>query len=245
MENIMDLFAGFMGFLASDETMTVLVLAITIGVSIIVGVLAGNSAVVVFNRMPARWLCDYNQEPSEELKSMDSQRIKSHPWKVVFSVFFVVCALAMATDDPRYAVTAIISIWALLIIAVADRKYMIIPDQFVMMLAITAVGFVPFHGDFLAPLWGALLGGGFMFVIGFFGKLIFKKEALGFGDVKLLAAIGLMVGPMGVALILMASSFMSCLHFMVLMIMKKIKRTDVMPLGPYVALATTVYLIVI
>ena len=245
MESIKDLFAGFMGFLGSDETMTVLTLTIIIGVSIILGILAGNSAVVVFNRMPARWLCYYNQEPSEELKRMDSQRIKSHPWKVVFSVFFVVCALALAADDPRYAVTALIAIWALLIIAVADKKYMIIPDQFVMMLALTAVGFVPYHGSFLTPLWGALLGGGFMFIIGFLGKLILKKEALGFGDVKLLAAVGLMTGPMGVSLILMASSFMSCIHFMVLLIMKRIKRTDVMPLGPYVALAATVYLIVI
>ncbi|MCL2437435.1 MAG: A24 family peptidase [Clostridiales bacterium] len=235
--------SNFMEFLSSAEVTASLEVLIVIGLSIIVGILAGNSAVVVFNRMPAHWLCDYKEEPSEELKQNDRQRIKSHPWKMAFSALFALCAINMALYDWQYAIAAIISIWALLIIAIADKKYMIIPDQFVLLLAITAVGYVPYHSSFLSPLWGALIGGGCMLLIGIAGKLLFKKEALGFGDVKLFAAIGFITGPFGIAIILVACSFLSCLDFAVLMIRKKVKRTDMMPLAPYAAFSTTFYLV--
>jgi len=235
--------SGFMEFLSSTEVTDVLTLLIKIGISIIAGIFAGNSAVVVFNRMPASWLCDYKSEPNEDLKQAGVQRIKSYPWKPAYSMLFVLIAIKLAVSDWQYAIAALIALWALLIIAVADQKYMIIPDQFVIMLALTALGFVPYHESFLSPLWGALIGGGCMLIIGITGKLIFKKEALGFGDVKLFAAVGLITGPIGVALILISSSFLSCVAFGIALMRKKIKRTGVLPLGPYIALSTAIYLV--
>ena len=35
--------------------------------AIFVGVLEGNGAVYAFNHLPAKWLCDYGEEPSAEL----------------------------------------------------------------------------------------------------------------------------------------------------------------------------------
>ena len=234
---------SFMEFLSSAEVTDVLKLLTIIGISIIAGIIAGNGAVVVFNRMPASWLCDYKEAPNEFLKQTDGQRIKSYPWKPAFSMLFVLIAVKMAVYDWQYALAALVALWALLIIGLADQKYMIIPDQFVVLLALTALGFAPYHDSFLAPLWGALIGGGCMFIIGLSGKLIFKKEALGFGDVKLFAAVGLVTGPVGAALVLVASSFLSCLVFGVGLLRKKIKRTDVLPLGPYIAFSTAVYLV--
>lgn len=236
---------GFMEFLSSVEVTDVLKLLIIIGLAIIAGIFAGNSAVVVFNRLPASWLCDYHVEPDGDLKQPGSQRIKSYPWKAAFSMLFVLVAVKLAVSDWQYALAALVSLWALLIIAIADHKYMIIPDQFVILLALSAFGYVPYHQSFLSPLWGALIGGGCMLVIGVTGKLIFKKEALGFGDVKLFAAVGLVTGPVGVAVILAASSFLSCVVFGIGLLRKKIKRTDVLPLGPYIAFSTAVYLVFI
>ena len=232
-----------MVFLDIVEVIGVLKLLIIIGTSIVAGILAGNGAVVVFNRMPASWLCDYNEEPSEELKRRDTQRIKSHPWKAAFSMLFVLAAIKMAIFDWQYAIAALVSMWALLIIAIADKKYMIIPDQFVILLALTAFGYAPYHDSFLMPLWGALLGGGCMLLIGITGKLIFKKEALGFGDVKLFGAVGLVTGPYGVAIVLVASSFLSCIFFGISLIRGKVKRTDVLALGPFIAFSAAIYLL--
>jgi len=214
-----------------------------IGLSVIAGCFAGCGAVYVFNRIPASWLCDYNEEPSDELKQKDTQRIKSHPWKAAFSMLFVLAAIKMAVIDWQYALAAIVSLWALLIIALADKKYMIIPDQFVILLALTAFGYAPYYGSFLSPLFGALIGGGCMLIIGITGKLLFKKEALGFGDVKLFSAVGLITGPFGVSIILVASSFLSCIFFGIELLRGKIKRADVLALGPFIAFSAAVYII--
>ena len=232
-----------MDFLLGAEVTEVLRLLIIIGSSIVLGILAGNGAVVCFNRMPASWLCDYNEEPSDELKSGDTQRIKSHPWKAAFSMLFVLSSVYLAVYDWQYAFAALVSLWALLIIALADRKYMIIPDQFVILLALSAFGYAPYHDSYLYPLWGALIGGGCMLLIGITGKLIYKKEALGFGDVKLFAAIGLVTGPYGAVLILVASSFLSCVFFGIGLVRKKIKRADMLPLGPFIAFSAAIYLV--
>jgi len=200
------------------------------------GISAGFSAVAVFNRLPPRWLCDYNEEPCEELTS-GNLRISDYPWKPIFSVFFFLAALIFSTQSIRYALPALSVLWLLLIIAIADKKYMIIPDQFVVLLAVSAVFYLPGGGSLLSPLYGALLGGGCMLLIGIIGKIIYKKEALGFGDVKLFAALGLITGPIGISIVLMASSLLSCAAFSGGLIRGKIKMTDTLPLGPYIAAA--------
>lgn len=231
----------FLEFLTAAETTQLLKLLIILGCCFPFGILAGNSAVVVFNRIPASWLCDYNEKPSEELLSRDTQRIKSVPWKAFFSMFFVLAAIKMAIVDCQYAIATLIALWLLLIISIADWKYMIIPDQFVILLAITAFGFIPFQQSILSPLWGALIGAGCILLVGIAGKLLFKKEALGFGDVKLLATVGLMTGPYGIVLILIGSSFFSCAVYCIGILRGTMKRADVQPLGPYIALATALY----
>ena len=37
------------------------------GCAVFLSIFQGNAAVYLFNRMPAEWLCDYDEDPSEEL----------------------------------------------------------------------------------------------------------------------------------------------------------------------------------
>ena len=69
------------------------VIFITCGVAILMGILAGSGAVYFFNRMPGAWLCDYGEEPSEELLHPTCQRIKSTPWKYVFTGCFIIIGI--------------------------------------------------------------------------------------------------------------------------------------------------------
>jgi leader peptidase (prepilin peptidase)/N-methyltransferase len=48
--------------------------------------------------------------------------------------------------------------------------------------------------SFLNSAFGILAGAGSMFLLGFLGELIFRKEALGGGDVKLMGMIGAFLG---------------------------------------------------
>jgi leader peptidase (prepilin peptidase)/N-methyltransferase len=64
-------------------------------------------------------------------------------------------------------------------------------------------------GALVGCLAGMLVGGGVLLAIGWLGKLIFKKDAMGFGDVKLLAGAGGFIGPGGVALALVMASMVA------------------------------------
>ena len=107
--------------------------------SILFGILAGHAAVYIFNKIPAKWLCDYGQEPSEELEDKYTQRVKGYPWKWVYSAFFVIGSLHLVFYEWIYALAALALCWALLEISLADKKYGIIPDQFIILAAISAL----------------------------------------------------------------------------------------------------------
>ena len=100
------------------------------------GVLLGNSAVWFFNRIPGKWLTDYDEEPSEELLHPTQQRIRSTPWKYVFTGFFICCGIYLGLKDPGYAFPALAALWLLLEMSIADQKYMIVPDQLVLLLGV-------------------------------------------------------------------------------------------------------------
>lgn len=223
----------------------VVVIVIKVVVAIVIGFFAGHGAVYVFNKMPASWLCDYGEEPSEELKNPYRQRIKGYPRKLTLSGFFAAGTVNLALYDIQLAVAAVIFCWALVIIAAADGKYGIIPDQFVIVTAISAMGFIPYHGSVTETVFGFVIGGGIMLLAALAGKAIFKQESLGFGDVKLFAAIGLALGIKGTLTVMVISSVVSALVFSVMLMKKKIKRTDSKPLGPYICGAAIFYVAII
>ena len=218
--------------------MDTIIILIKIIFSIAAGVLAGFSAVYAFNRIPAKWLCDYNQKPSRE---MWGERIKKRPWAIVFALVFTAVSLKLLERGFLYAIPGIVTLWLLLQIGMADRKYMIIPDQFVVALAVTAFGFIPFHSSFQSQLAGALAGGGSILIMGIIGKMLFRKEAMGFGDVKLFAAIGLLFGLQGAVIVLILTVFSSAFVFGAGLLTGKIKAGEEQPLGPFIAASASLY----
>lgn len=224
---------------------SIIMTIIKVAAAVIAGFLAGHAAVFVFNRIPAKWLCDYGQEPDEKLRDTSVQRIKGHPWKLAFSGFFAAGAIHLAVYDWQYCAAALVFCWALLIIAAADSKYGIIPDQFVILTAISAMGFIPFHDQVADMIAGVAAGAGVMLLSALLGRLMFKKESLGFGDVKLFAAIGLALGFEGTLAVLVFSSVISAVVFGIKLAKKKIKKSDMLPLGPYICGAGIFYVAII
>lgn len=86
---------------------------------------------------------------------------------------------------------------------------------------------------------GAMVGGGVIFIMGVIGDWIFKKESIGGGDVKLLAAIGAFVGWQKVLL----AFFVAPLFGAIVGIIIKIKtKESIIPYGPFLSLAGLVSL---
>lgn len=97
----------------------------------------------------------------------------------------------------------------------------------------------PWEG-LLASLFGAISGGAFLYLIGIVGKKAFKKEAMGGGDVKLLAMVGAFLGWQMVALTIFLSSLFGSV---VGIVIKLRKGQSYIPYGPYLALGAIVSLL--
>lgn len=89
-------------------------------------------------------------------------------------------------------------------IAITDAKHYVIPDGFtvsgLIWVIATAFAAVVAHADsaFAAPydaMMGALAGAGAIAIAGWLGEAALKKEAMGFGDVTLMAVVGAALGP--------------------------------------------------
>ncbi|QDU68782.1 prepilin peptidase [Engelhardtia mirabilis] len=70
-------------------------------------------------------------------------------------------------------------------------------------------------GALVGSLGGLAVGGGVLIAIGAFGKWLYGRDAMGFGDVKLLAAGGAFVGPGGALAALMVGSVLASVVGMV------------------------------
>jgi leader peptidase (prepilin peptidase)/N-methyltransferase len=89
-------------------------------------------------------------------------------------------------------------------VAVTDAKHYLIPDGFTLFgliwVLITAFAALFMRGSspFAAPydaLIGTFVGAGAIAVAGWLGEVTLKREAMGFGDVTLMAVVGAALGP--------------------------------------------------
>ena len=93
-------------------------------------------------------------------------------------------------------------------------------------------------------LLGMLVGGGIFLAITAIGALIYGKEAMGLGDVKLMGALGLYFGVSNI-LIISVMSFLIGAILGIILIVSKIKKSDeYIPFGPFIVIATFITIII-
>jgi prepilin signal peptidase PulO-like enzyme (type II secretory pathway) len=91
-------------------------------------------------------------------------------------------------------------------------------------------------------VFGLLTGGILFLLVALLGRLIAKKEILGFGDVKLTAVCGLIAGLQGIVAILIMTAISSAAVFSFRLARGSIKAADEAALGPFIAGAAAVYI---
>jgi len=134
---------------------------------------------------------------------------------------------------------------ALVIIAFIDLQKQIVPD--VISLPGIVIGFiisffVPYI-TFVNSGLGVIVGGGIILIIGMAGSVIFKKEAMGGGDVKLAAMIGAFLGWRYIIISLFLGFFLGALAGIILIISKIKSREDTVPFGPFIVLGSFITLL--
>lgn len=88
---------------------------------------------------------------------------------------------------------------------------------------------------------GSLTGWWMLYGVGLAGTLIFRRNAMGFGDVKLLAPVGALLGPVGVLYVVVVAAFIGTL---IGLPQRLFKATREIPFGPSLAAGALVVLFV-
>jgi leader peptidase (prepilin peptidase)/N-methyltransferase len=103
----------------------------------------------------------------------------------------------------------------LLGIAITDARYYIIPDQFSLGGGALGLALAPFAGGLttLEAFFGAAVGFGVLFGVAKVGTWLFKKEAMGGGDLKMMAMVGAFLGVPGVLLTLFLGALLGSIVF--------------------------------
>jgi len=148
---------------------------------------------------------------------------------------------------PVFAAGSVLACGALLAVALIDWDTFLIPDELSLGLALAGLLFSPFNPYFdagpfgawyLAPWWsvrGAVFGFLMGWAVAVGGEAVFKKEAFGGGDVKLLAGIGAWTGITGAFDALMIGSLVGSIYGLALLRSGRAKRSDAIPFGPFLA----------
>ncbi|GMR12438.1 MAG: A24 family peptidase [Gemmatimonadota bacterium] len=100
-------------------------------------------------------------------------------------------------------------------IALTDARYYIIPDEFSLggLVIGLAAAFLPAGPTAVEAVLGAALGFGLLMGVARAGKLVFKKDAMGGGDIKMMAMIGAFLGIPGVLLTIFLAALLGSVVF--------------------------------
>lgn len=113
----------------------------------------------------------------------------------------------------------------LLGIAITDARHYLIPDGFTVFGVVWVIGTSVIAGvtgetgPFVLPyeaIVGACVGAGAISIVGWLGEVILKKEAMGFGDVTLMAMVGGALGPPRTFLTIFLGALIGAVSFFVI-----------------------------
>ena len=137
----------------------------------------------------------------------------------------------------------------MLSVVVIDYKLQIIPNRLNLTMFEIGLVFAFLYGMSnvaisLNMLLGMLAGGGIFLLITLLGGLVYGKEAMGLGDVKLMGALGLYFGLTNIIIISLVS-FLVCAIISIFLLATKIKKTDeYIPFGPFIVIGAFVSIFV-
>ena len=126
---------------------------------------------------------------------------------------------------------------------VIDYKLQIIPNRLNLTIFEIGIIFAFLYGlsnvaITINMLLGMLAGGGIFLLITLLGGLFYGKEAMGFGDVKLMGALGLYFGLSNIIIITLVSFLIGAILSIILLVTKIKKSDEYIPFGPFIVIAT-------
>ena len=134
-------------------------------------------------------------------------------------------------------------------VAIIDFKSSIIPNRLLLTMAETGLLLTFVYGisDInlaMDMLLGMVVGTVIFGILTLLGRLVSGKEAMGMGDVKLVAALGLFFGASNILAISIISFLLGAIISIILVLSKKRKIDDYIPFGPFIVIASYIAIFV-
>ena len=169
--------------------------------------------------------------------------------ELLTSIFTVHAFLYFNFSPELFAI--LIFIYALIVISVIDFNHKIIPDSLSLILLISGLiysliflsqGDTSFFIEPVDSISGIFMGYCLLFIIYKIHFTLTGKEGLGFGDIKLLAALGAWIGWKLIPLVLFLAAVFGLIYALSIMFIKKININESIPFGPFLALSAWITL---
>ena len=134
-------------------------------------------------------------------------------------------------------VAALVLTWALIALAFIDLEHFLLPDRITLplltvgLLVNTIGGFT----DPLSALIGAVSGYGLLWAVYHAYRALTGREGFGYGDFKLLGALGAWLGWQLLPLIILLSAGVGAAIGITLILIRRHQRSEPLPFGPFLA----------
>lgn len=192
-------------------------------------------------RMP-----DYKKVFSKEIFTEYLKNFKpNYILMIITSVIFLALVYSFGVSITLFKYLALSPM--LLIAFCIDYKLQIIPNRltltmfeaglaftFIEVISNTSLGM----NVLINNLLGMVVGGGIFLLITVIGGLIAGKEAMGFGDVKLMGALGLFTGWPSIIIVSVISFLLAAVISIGILIVRKKNVNEYIPFGPFIVAST-------
>jgi leader peptidase (prepilin peptidase)/N-methyltransferase len=142
------------------------------------------------------------------------------------------------------AATLLLFVSALVVIAFIDLDHQIIPNVVTLPgipLGLLA-GLVLGEPPILDRIIGALAGAGFLYLVLFYGSTFYGQDAMGEGDLNLIALVGAFLGWRGVVVTILVGCLSGSAIGLALIGLGRLRRREHIPFGPFLGLGAAVAL---
>lgn len=164
-----------------------------------------------------------------------------YPLLELFTALLYVGVLVQFGLTPE-AFVYLVFVSLLIIISLIDIDHQLIPDVLSVpgiLVGVLTVPLLPIRWD--DSLLGMLVGAGIIWLTGVVGSLVFKKAAMGGGDIKLMAMIGAFLGW---KMVLLTIFFGSITGAVLGILFKLLTGKDYIPFGPFLSLGALLSLFI-
>lgn len=158
----------------------------------------------------------------------------------------VLSAVIVWKFGPSWAALAGLALtWTLIALSGIDFRTQLLPDQltFPLLWLGLLLSLLPMFVAAPASIVGAAIGYLSLWSVYWLFKLLTGKEGMGYGDFKLLAALGAWMGPVSLLPVILLSSLIGALVGGSLIALRKHERDIPMPFGPFIAAAGWVWFV--